>query len=585
VDNAKPGWQQTIKTFWSGLKPAQRIAIIAGGVLILALAAYAATWTQQPDYAALFSDLSEQDAAAVVEQLKALKEPYRLAQAGAVIQVPQRDVYDVRLQMAKQGLPKGGTVGFELFDNSQLGTLGMTDFMQRVDYQRALEGELARTIGSLDPVASARVHIVIPEQNLFISEQRDPTASIVLQLKPNADLSRVQVQAITHLVASSVEGLKAGNITLVDMQGNVLSLAGDGTDQAPADLQADSNQTEVQRNYERSLETRLQTMLDQALGPDHAVVRVSATFNWDQKQTDSETYAPRSDGTGVVRSEQTQQEIVDTSGSLPAGGVPGVDSNTRAPTYPSTQVTTTAASLGGKYTTKLNTTRNYEISKVTQTVVQAPGTVQCLSVAVILDNTLPQTQTTGIQAMMAAAAGVDTTRGDSVVVQSIPFQGQAGTTTTTTGPFSDEQKAAMMDYIKIGALALGLLVLLRFAYVTFRELSRRLSGDYVPYVKTLEQELPAPASAQPQLSERSRAAQSAFATDEMQPLPEPHLHPGLPQPNDAPSVVFERDQHPQEPQVVPESTISIMRKQLAVVAQRDPELVAELIQTWLAENS
>ena len=289
MEGKQPGLAGGVKGFWGELKTPMRAAVIGGAVLVVALIIYAAVWAQTPDYATLFSGLGEQDAAAIVDQLKALEVPYRLAQGGSVIQVPERTVYETRLQLAKQGLPKGDNVGFELFDGGQLGNLGMTDFMQRVNFQRALEGELARTIASLDPVAQARVHIVIPEASLFLAETKEPTASVVVQLKPNSQLTREQVNSINHLIASSVEGMKPSNITIVDMQGALLAAAGSSTE-TQTSLQTGSSQLEMQRSFEREMTNRLQTMLDQAWGPNRAVVRVSATLNWDQKQTNNKTF-------------------------------------------------------------------------------------------------------------------------------------------------------------------------------------------------------------------------------------------------------------------------------------------------------
>jgi flagellar M-ring protein FliF len=542
-------WQERLKQAWNRLSSAQRVAVGAGAVALLALALYVGFWTQTPDFATLYTGLTEEDAAAIVDQLRTLGVPYRLLQGGTAIQVPAREVYNVRLEMAKQGLPKGGTVGFELFDGGQLGNLGMTDFMQRVNYQRALEGELARTIASMEPIASARVHIVIPEPSLFISEQRSPTASIVLGLKPNAELTRTQVRAITHLVASSVEGLKPSNITLVDMAGNILSAPGEA-DAVPSTLAASAGQLEVQRTYERELETRLQTMLDQALGSGRALVRVSASFNWDQKQINSETYAPLTNGVGVVRSEMSREETFEGTG-VPAGGVPGVDSNTQAPTYP------TVGSSGPSKYTRQDTTRNYEVSKVVQAVVQAPGTLQRLSVAVLMDDKIPQAQAEGIQAMMVAAAGIDATRGDAVVVQRIPFEGQAAESKEAATDL--ERRTLWLTLMRLAALLLAMVLLLRFARLTFRDLARRLGQEQVPYVAVVEEELPAPTPAQ-QLPEPAAAQQQ---------LPEP-----------AAAAAPEAPQ----PEVVPQPAPDPLRNQLIAVAEEDPQLIAELIQSWLAEG-
>jgi flagellar M-ring protein FliF len=549
VEGQNPSFPGRIKVIWDRLSSVQRIVVIAGGVLALTLAIYAGIWSQTPTYSVLFSGLDPADAATVVDQLNTQKVSYQLAQGGTTILVPERQVYDMRLAMAKAGLPKSKTVGFELFDSSSLSSMGMTDFMQRVNYQRALEGELARTIGSLEPVASARVHIVIPEPSLFVADQKEPTASIVLQLQPRNDLTQEQVRAITHLVASSVEGLKPTNITLVDMAGNVLAAAGDENG-VPSSLQASTGQFEVQRTFQRELESRLQAILDQAVGAGKAIVRVTAAFNWDQKQVNTETYAPSADGVGVVRSQQTQDESFDGTGAVP-GGVPGADGNT-VPGYPLGQT----VSGPSKYT-KSDKTLNYEVSKVQQTVTSAPGTLERLSVAVLLDEAVPQDQADRIQSLVQGAAGLDTNRGDALVVERIPFASQAvATPAPSLLDFAGQTKAVTIA--KVIILLLAVVVLMRFARMTFRELSSRVSGDYVPYVKFVQEELPMAVTAVPQ------------ALPEPQPVVE--------------AIEAAMEQVAAKQVVKPQLNENPWRDSLNEFADRRPEILADLIQGWIGEK-
>jgi len=274
--------------------------------------------------------------------------------------------------------------------------------------------------------------------------------------------------------------------------------------------------------------------------------RVSAAFNWDQKQVNSETYAPLTDGVGVVRSETNRDETYEGTG-MPAGGVPGVDSNTTPPTYP-----TTGTSGPSKYT-RQETTKNYEVSKVVQAVVTAPGTLQRLSVAVLMDDAIPQAQADGIQTMLSAAAGVDTSRGDNIVVQRIPFKDFSAAAEPSLA--EAERRSLMLSLMRLAALLLALVILLRFARLTFRDLARRLGQEQVPYVAIVEEEeLPPPAPKQ-QLPEPAAAAaerQPELAAPEMEILPEPPPNP--------------------------------LRDRLIAVAQEDPELIAELIQSWLLEK-
>jgi flagellar M-ring protein FliF len=557
----------------------QRAGIIGVAVLALALAIYAATLAQTPEYATLFAGLSEEDAATVVDKLKELQIPYRLGAGGGTVQVPQRQVYETRLEMAKEGLPKGSTVGFELFDSGGLNNLGMTDFMQRLQYQRALEGELARTIATLEPLASARVHLVIPEPTLYSDAETEPSASVVVQLKPKAELTRGQVQAVTHLVASSIEGLKPGNITLVDVAGNVLSMAGgDGTRGGglPDSMQASTTQLDMQHAYEADLERRLQAVLDQAVGPGAGIVRVSAAFNWDQKQTNSETYVPATDGTTAIRSEQIQEETSGTSATT-ASGVPGQDSNT-VPGYPSADPARTPQVTDGSYL-KRNTTRNYEVSKVIQTVTQAPGSVKRLSVAVLLSDQVAEEQATRLQTMLSTAAGLDASRGDTVAVERLPFVDRSA-----TSPLDAVATPSSMPQVwtlaRLAGLLLAILLLLRFARMTFNDLSSRLAGEN-PRIRVIQpeaplaQQLPAHAESAPPGGTLPVSAEAGAGRGQGR-LPtadRPELRPP-----GVPPTEEEIDELP------PPLQENVWREHLAVLARRRPELVADLIQNWLAEG-
>ena len=569
MEDSAQGTVERLRSIWDNLTNVQRGLVIAGAVLVLALVIYAFVGGQEPDYATLYTGLDEADAAAVVDELKALAVPYRLAQGGTAIQVPDRQVYDVRLEMAKQGLPKGQTVGFELFDGGGLGSMGMTDFMQRVNYQRALEGELARTIGSLEPVTSARVHIVIPEENLFLSEEKEPTASITLQLDSRYSLSSEQVKAVIHLVSSSVEDLSPGNITVVDVAGNVLAAAGEA-DGVPSSLQASTGQYEVKRTFERDLEGRLQAVLDQAVGLDSAIVRVNAEFNWDEKQVNSETYVPTGEGTGLVRSQQSTTEDFNGEGALP-GGATGVDANT-VPGYP-VGVTGDGTSA---YTRDV-TTVNYEISKVEQLVTESPGTVERLSVAVLLDESIPEDQAVRLEAMLLAAAGLDNSRGDTLVVQRISFN-KTEEVITEPGMFDflDSQSTAL-TIAKMVLLLLAMVVLLRFARMTFRELSHRMAGDYVPYVREITEEYPV-------LPEDPQRRPMQELPQEAAPEPQPARElPTQTRQSGAIEAAQAQIQDMQEQIDIPVKE-NPWREPLSGLVHRRPEVIADLIEDWMGEH-
>jgi flagellar M-ring protein FliF len=399
---------EPLRVIWASLGRWTRIAIAGGAVAIaLAMIVFIAS-AARPSYAVAFSRLSEEDAGAIVAKLKEGRIPYRVTPAGA-IEVPRERVQEVRMQLAAAGLPRGGNVGFELFNQN---SFGITDFMQKLNYQRALEGELARTIQKLEPVDQARVHLALPQPSLFTDNQREPTASVVVRLKPGRKLERAQVQSIVHLLSRSVEGLKPQNVTVVDAEGTLLS-GDDQPEQAVARLTA--GQLEAKRTYESELEKNVQAMLDRVLGPGKASVRVNATMAWDQVETSSETYSPANRPPQVRSSRELSERVLTTA---QPGGVPGTDAN-----IPPTQEPVAAPGQNRGPFERRETTTNYELSKTVEKTIKAPGAVQRLSVAVVLDSAVPieQAQVEALTNLVAAAVGVDQSRGDVVSVAAMPF--------------------------------------------------------------------------------------------------------------------------------------------------------------------
>src|SRR3990172_1002715 len=302
--------------FLSELSTAKRMIVLIGVVGGIGSTIALALWSGRPDYQILYSNLSQEDAGAIVARLKGQKVPYKIEGNGSVILAPAKDVYEERLQLAGDGLPQGGGVGFEIFDRTNL---GMTEFVQKLNYQRALQGELTRTINQMAEVEQARVHIVTPEKSAFIKQEKPATASVVLKLRSGKLLRKEQVRAITRLVASSVEGLRPEEVTVVDTQGRLLSEPGENLPLG----QMSSNQLEYEQNMERNLEARIESMLERVLGSGKAIARVTATLNLEQREKTEERFDPDSQ---VARSEQRSEEKLQgaTGGS---GGVPGVSSN------------------------------------------------------------------------------------------------------------------------------------------------------------------------------------------------------------------------------------------------------------------
>ncbi len=291
--------------------------LILLAVVIASLVLFFA-WIQRADYQVLYSHLSEEDAGLIIQKLREQKVPYTIS-TGAIM-VPSDKVYDVRLQLAGQGLPQGGGVGFELFDKT---SFTMTDFVQKLNYRRALQGELARTIRSLSEVEQCRVHLAVPEKSLFINDDQRPKGSVLVRLKQGRSLSQGQVQGIVHLVSSSVEGLDPKDVAVVDSRGDMLTSAAEGS------IGITSGQREYQRTIEKDLENRIVGILEPVVGKGKIRAKVSADIDFTKVEKTEERYDPDSQ---VARSEQ---KVMEKSMNGNRGGVPGVSSN--LPGKPATQ--------------------------------------------------------------------------------------------------------------------------------------------------------------------------------------------------------------------------------------------------------
>lgn len=398
-------------SFWAKLERNQRLVLVGGGSLIALMLVLFIVWAAQPDYAVAFTGLTEGDAGAVAQHLKEQSIDYQV-QADGTILVPRSQVFDTRIDVASKGLLQESTVGYELFDTTS--ALGMTEFNQKVTYQRALEGELARTIEALDAVALARVHITLPEDALFKDQQKEPTAAITLKLEPRQKLSDEQVSAIKGLASSSVQGLKPKDVVIVDMAGNMLSgLLLDDVAKSSADTNSDKMTAE--RKYEEQIETNVQAMLVRALGPDRSVVRVKARLGWDAVEIVEQNFFPDS----VVRSEQVTTESYTGTGEF-VGGSPGAGSNLPSdqgiPSYQAMKDTGTNIDYA-----HTETTTNYEMGSVEEKRKVAGGQLQQLSVSVVVDNVTDEDMLDSLKEVAARAAGVNIERGDQFTLQSIPF--------------------------------------------------------------------------------------------------------------------------------------------------------------------
>jgi flagellar M-ring protein FliF len=453
---------------YMALSPARRWTILA--VVLISIAAFGGLVmvANRIDYKPLFANLSNEDTGEIVKKLKEQKVNYRIASDGKAILVPADKVYDLRISLASEGLPQGGGVGYEIFDRKNF---GMTEFVQKLNYQRALQGELSRTISQINGVEQARVHLAIPEKSLFKDQEKKPTASIVLQMKSNRQLRDNEVQGIVHLVASSIEGMDPEQVTVLDRRGKLLSHSG------PSDATGKMTSTmmETQRGYEKSLEERLQSLLDKAVGTGKSAARVTANLNFKQVEKLEERYDPEAT---VVRSEQRiEQKDGSTTTSTSGSGVPGVQSAT-GKAAPAAAGGTSVAGGGSKR----DETLNYEVSRSTAKIVEPVGALNKLSVAIMVDGKYeaPATPKSGasaqkpkyvprspeelqkIEALVKSAVGFNAERGDQLSVVNVPFQetGEEGTAEAPKIWEKIAEKPIVSDVLKNALLGVAFLALI-----------------------------------------------------------------------------------------------------------------------------
>lgn len=407
----------------------QKIMLMLGVAAIIASMAAVWMWGQRPDYRVLFSNFSDRDGGAIVAELEKMNIPYKYAEGGGAVLVPAERVHDARLKLASQGLPKGGNVGFEVMENQKLGS---SQFIEQVNFQRALEGELARSIESVASVQAARVHLAMPKDSVFVSEQKSPTASVLINLHPGRALDQQQVSAIVHLVASSVPELATKNVTVVDQNGSLLSDAG----KTPSINGMDPSQVKYVLELQQNVVKRIESIITPIVGPGN--VRAEATADVDFSRTEQavESYKPnQTPDAMVIRSQQTSES---QNGTANAGGVPGALSNQPpAPaTAPITQGAAPAAGAAGAAATnsRKDATVNYEIDKTIQYVQQAGGGLKRLSVAVVVNHRkttdkagkvkmtpLTADEITKINNLVKEAMGFNQERGDTLNVVNSPF--------------------------------------------------------------------------------------------------------------------------------------------------------------------
>ncbi|HDG1709990.1 TPA: flagellar M-ring protein FliF [Kluyvera ascorbata] len=533
------------------LRANPKIPLMVASAAAVAVLVAMVLWAKSPDYRTLFSNLSDQDGGAIVTQLTQMNVPYRFADNGGALEVPADKVHELRLRLAQLGLPKGGSVGFELLDQEKF---GISQFSEQVNYQRALEGELARTIETLGPVKSARVHLAMPKPSLFVREQKSPSASITVNLEPGRALDEGQISAVVHLVSSAVAGLPPGNVTLVDQGGHLLTQS----NTSARDL------NDAQLKYAADVEGRVQRRIEAILGPivgnGNVHAQVTAQINFDNKEQTDEQYRPNGDASqAAVRSRQVSES--DQVGSPYPGGVPGALSNTPAPA-PSAPISTppanqangqTAANRNtttttGPRNTQRNETSNYELDRTIMHTKKNVGDVQRLSVAVVVNyrnlpdgKPLPLTndQMKQIEDLTREAMGFSTTRGDTLNVVNSPFND----TDESGGELPFWKQQSFIDQLMTASRWLLVLIV---AWLLWRK------------------------AVKPQLKRREAIA---LATAEQVKVQQ--------ETQDAVEVRLSKDEQTQQRRANQRLSAEVMSQRIREMSDNDPRVVALVIRQWM----
>jgi len=450
--NAPPESQvQRLREAFNRLSEQQKIGLAVAIAAIVALIVGTILWSRQPDYKVLFSNLDERDGGNIVAALEQQNIPHRMSSTGAIMVTADR-VHEVRLKLASQGLPRGGMIGFELMENQKF---GISQFAEQVNYQRGLEGELARTIMSIGAVQAARVHLAIPKPSVFVREEQKPTASVMLNLYPGRALDGAQVAGITHLISSSVPQLQPGNVSILDQNGSLLSTLKNKLTEAGLD----ATQLKYVRDVENGIVARIEDILKPVLGPDNFKVQVAADIDFSQSEQTAETYRPNATPeTTAIRSRQNNETA---SVNEATGGVPGALTN--QPPVPATAPLTAPATgnagatgqrpgnvpgsidaagitaqlnaAGQPISTAKNSTVNFELDRTIRHTKQGMGAVRRLTAAVVVNHRKAVDSKTGneitkpladaemkqINDLVREAMGFSQDRGDSISVANAPF--------------------------------------------------------------------------------------------------------------------------------------------------------------------
>lgn len=510
-------YQRTFTDFTAGQKV---VSIVGTGALLLA-AFLVFKWVTTPDYAPLFSNLSSKDASAIVQELDAQGVKYQLAAGGDTIMVPQDQVYSTRIQLSGDGLPASSDSGYSLLDNQSLST---SEFQEQTNFKRAMEGELSKTIEALDDVDTAVVHLALPAKQVF-SDQQDPaTASVLVATPAGTTLSAEEVQAIVHLVASSIDGMSPEDVTVADSTGKVLTP--DATEAGMA-----GTRTQAVADFQNSMQSRIQATLDSVIGPGNSTVTVTADLNFDKAVTRTTTYSKDPKSLALSQSEQTEKY------RGPAGtGVGGV-------LGPDGQMDPTTTTGGASKYDKTTKTSDYAIDTTVEEREVAPGGVNSLHVGIVLDSQATQVPPNQIRALISNAVGIQPNRGDTVMVSAVPFDRTAVETAKKeldAAAAADKKAQTLTLYRNIGIGVVAALILL------------------VMWLR----------------GRKKAKARQAATTLVVEQLREDAAARALHEPNAALLALEQQANDADE-----------MREELASLVERQPEDVANLLRGWLVDRT
>ena len=543
----------------------RRAVLMVAAAAVIALMIGIWMWSQKTEYRVLFSNFSDRDGGAIVAALQQMNVPYKYSEGGAAILVPETVVHDVRLKLAAQGLPKGGNVGFELMENQKL---GISQFLEQVNFQRALEGELARSIQTLQAVQAARVHLALPKASVFVRDQQKPTASVILGLYPGRMLDAQQVSAIVHLVASSVPELPPKNVTIVDQSGNLLS----DTSKLPANS-LDPTQLKYVQDLQQDIVKRVESIIEPIVGTGNVRAEATADIDFSRSEQAAEIYKPnQTPDTAAVRSKQSSES---QNSNTSASGIPGALTN--QPPAPATAPITnpppnapTSASSGNA---RKDSTINYEVDKTVQYTQQPMGGVKRLTVAVVVNykrtidptgkivmKPLTDAERTQIENLVKEAMGYNKDRGDSLNVVNTQFSIEPEPELPL---WKQPEMIALAK--EIGRYVLLGIVMLYLYFGVLRPLIRKISGKE-------EREAKERAEAEAAAAAAAAAEAEAEAEAEADDMFDPEDPDAIVQLSGEPEEIDERAEY--------KANLESAKQW----AKNDPKLVATIIKSWVNDE-